>query len=367
MAPEGTSRSDTLDVATIIVNYRTPGLALRSAESLGAERANLPGLRAVIVDGGSGDDSPGILSAGIAEPGLAGWVELLALDLNGGFGWANNQAILRLLDGPRPPDFIHLLNPDAQIEQGALVRLVEAMQADPRIGAVGSQLFAPDGSPAGSAFRFPSPGREFVRAARTRALERLFAIEPVAMTPAGSGPVDWVTGASVLLRTAALRDTGLFDTGFFLYFEELELMWRMRRAGWEVRHEAASRVRHVGGAATGVSYGRESARFAPRLPPYMFDSRRRMLALTRGRAGALAANLAWLSGHLIFSIRRALGLASDHVPVSTEAQDLIRAGLWPKARDLVSSPSRAGDPIDEPPVWMHLANRSDPDAIRRGA
>ena len=339
-------------VATVIVNYRTPELTLRSARALGGERGWLPLLRAVIVDGGSGHASPAILASGVADPALSDWAQVLPLAINGGFGWANNQAILRLLREPDPPEFIHLLNPDAEIEPGALVRLVEAMHGNGRIGAVGSQLLAPDGTLAGSAFRFPTAGREFARAARTRALERLFGIEPVAIASAQSGPVDWVTGASVLLRTAALQDVGLFDTGFFLYFEELELMWRMRRAGWEVRHEASSRVRHIGGMATGISYGAHAARVAPRLPAYMFASRRRMLALTRGRGGALAANLAWLGGHLVFSTRRAIGLAAKHVPIRNEGRDLVRAGLWPTPRDVRSTPTRIGDALDQPPMWM---------------
>lgn len=339
-------------VAVVIVNYRTAALALGALAALAGERAALPGLRAIVVDGGSGDGSAETLAAGLDDPAFAGWARLLALPVNGGFGWANDQAMLALLQGPSPPDYIHLLNPDAEIEPGAVARLADVLDRHPRCGAVGSLLLNPDGSPSGSAFRFPSAARELLRGARTHAVGRLLGIAPVLVADAPAGEVDWVTGASVMLRAEALRETGLFDSGFFLYFEEVELMWRMARAGWSVRHEPASRVRHIGGVATGMTYDLTALRVAPRLPGYWFASRRRMFALTRGRAGAVAAGLAWLAGHALFLARRAARVGGTHVPNAHEARDLIRHGLVPDSADAARAITAWNDAPGREPAWM---------------
>ena len=79
--------------------------------------------------------------------------------------------------------------------------------------------------------------------------------------------VDWTTGASVMFRSEALGQTGLFDEGFFLYHEELELMWRLRRAGWTIAFEPRSRVRHVGGVTTGMGSQHSAAPVEPPAPP----------------------------------------------------------------------------------------------------
>ena len=339
--------------AVVIVNYRTPALALAAARALQSERADNPGLHVVIVDGGSGDTSPEVLRAGVAEPALADWVELLALPINGGFGWANNQAIQRLLQSEDAPDYIHVLNPDTEVEPGAVTALRKVFEQHPRCGAVGSLLLNDDGSLSGSAFSAMSPLRELVRGTRIEALRRLFGIKPMLVT--GPNEADWLTGASVMFRSTALKQAGLFDTGFFLYFEEVELMWRLSKAGWSMRHEPHSRVRHIGGAATGVNYGRATARTLPALPRYWFEARRRMYALTRGRTGAIVAGSCWVAGHGVFLARRAIGLGGGHLPVTNEARDLLRHGIIPSARDLQAHVTRWDDPVDQPPAWM--ANR----------
>jgi hypothetical protein len=338
-----TEQSGTPDVAVVIVNYRTPELTTRCLAALAVERKELPKLRAIVVDGGSGDASPDVLSKAVADPEYSGWVSFLPLAINGGYGWANNQAILGLAREPSPPEFIHILNPDAEVGEGAVVRLVEAMQAQSRCGAAGSQLLAPGGGPVPSAFRFPSIGRELVAAAGSEALGRLLGIAPTVVKSNNSADVDWVSGASVMLRAEALRDVGLFDDGFFLYFEEVELMHRMKAKGWNIRHVPESRVIHIEGA----SAGGPAARAQPRT---WYESRRRYFALTRGRISLIAANLTRLVG-------RAAGFAKGMVRPSdggdaTRIGDLLRSGLWPLSKDQRPSVPAWGDPPGKPPAWM---------------
>ena len=134
----------------------TPELTKRCLAALSAEKLIVPKLRAMVVDGASGDESAEVLAKAIARPELADWVSFIPLPINGGYGWANNEAICRLMMQPQPPNFIHVLNPDTEVEAGAVAALAQYLESHPRVGAVGSQLVEPDGSLTGSAFNFPT-------------------------------------------------------------------------------------------------------------------------------------------------------------------------------------------------------------------
>jgi hypothetical protein len=337
-------------VAAVIVNYRTADLAKACIKALAEERSAFRNLSAVLVDGGSGDGSADKLSRFVSGGQFAKWVNFLPLPLNGGFGWANNQAIQRLIRGSHPPDYIYLLNPDAEVEAGAIRWLVEYLDSHARVAAVGSQLLEAAGGPSGSAFRFPSIGTEFARGARTALLERFFGVKPITIHASEAAEVDWVTGASVMLRVAALREVGLFDEGFFLYHDEVELMWRLRKAGWLIATEPKSRVRHVGGAATGVHSPNRVNHVAGRSPAYLYRSRTRFFGLTRGRLIAVAAFLAWIAGDAFWKGRRLLHLAAGQPQVEHELGDhLLKA--FPRRHDFQPAIPRADGEASTTPAW----------------
>ncbi len=331
-----------MDVAVAIVNYRTPKLVLSCLRSLLAERESLPGLRVVVVDNASGDDSVELLSSALLEAPYADWVSFLPQSLNGGFGWGNNQAILKLLNDTSPPDAILLLNPDTVVEPGAIGALVKDMENRPDAGAIGSQLVNEDGTLSGSAFRFPSVAREFDRGFGMSRVSKLLGIKPTLVPIGERGPMDWVTGASVLIRSATLRQVGLFDTGFFLYFEEVELMHRFAQAGWKCYHCPESRVVHVAGASTGVVDGKSKTKRVP--PDYVFVSRHRYFALTGGWFRALLADCAWLLGCLLRLRARA--------DVREERAAFLKVGFGATARDRQRAITRVGDPVGQAPFWM---------------
>lgn len=345
------------NVAAVMVNFRTAALALASAKALAGARAEFPDLRLVIADGFSNDGSVETLAEGIARDGLGDWVTLLPLAVNGGFGWANNQAMLHLLQSDTPPDYIYLLNPDTEVTPGAVSTLVDTLDRFPRCAAVGSLLLNDDGSPSGSAFRFPSIGRELLRGARTGGIGRLLGITSVLVDDGEASEVDWVTGASMMFRAGVLKQTGLFDTAFFLYFEEVELMHRLKRAGWTIRHEPASRVHHIGGASTGLAYNRKDLAVGPALPRYWFASRRRCFALIAGKGAAWSASAAWLAGHGFYMLRRVLGRGGNHIPSRREARDLIGYGLLASRADITPDATPWDETPGRTPAWMVRSGR----------
>ena len=152
----------------------------------------------------------------------------------------------------------------------------------------------------------------------------------------------------MLLRVAALRQCGLFDTGFFLYYEEVELLWRFAAKGWKCYPCPASRVLHVAGASTGVVDGQSRGGQVP--PDYVFASRKRYFALTRGRAVALAAELAWLAGTVL---GQALGLVRRkwRLPaIARERAALLRLGLG--AGRSVPAVAGCDEAPGRQPAWM---------------
>jgi N-acetylglucosaminyl-diphospho-decaprenol L-rhamnosyltransferase len=333
-------------VAVVTVNYRTPEMTLACVKALALERIAIPDLRVVVVDGGSGDGSAEKLRKGLAA---YKWVELLALDFNGGFGWANNQGIMHLLQGAAPPDFIHLLNPDAVIMPGAVVALRDDLDANPKCAVSGSQLLNGDGSKSGSAFRFPSVAREFFRGAQMNRIGRALGVTEGIIFPDDPQQVEWVTGASMMLRSDALRKVGLFDTGFFLYFEEVELMHRLTRAGWIIRHIPDSRVLHIGGAATGMADAELHHR--TNIPDYLFASRRRFFARAYGPASTRIATLAWLAGNRLLRFVKFFGVLRERLSADAERAGLRKHGIAASRFDVTPAIAHWDDQMGTMPEW----------------
>ena len=333
------------------MNYRTPDLTVRAIESIAAARPSFGELTAVVVDGGSGDGSAAHIAAAIAARGWGDWVTLLPLEVNGGFAFANNRAVAALAAAGPLPDAIALLNPDARVRPGALEAMAAVLAREPRAGAVGAALIHEDGRRQSSAFQFPSLRGEFCRGARTHLFERLLRVPDGNVAPAAAAEVPWVTGAAVMFRTAALAEAGIFDEGFFLYFEETELMSRLRRRGWSIWHEPAALVVHEGGAATQIRDPETGMPHARPLPPYWYASRRRYFARVYGRPQAVLAGVAWLAGKSWWRLRQAVSPRTHHEP-AREMRDLAALGLWPSRLDGTAAVKALSEPPSERPAWM---------------
>ncbi|WCR12303.1 glycosyltransferase family 2 protein [Paracoccus stylophorae] len=286
-------------VLTIILNWRTPDMTIRAAEAAIAAMEGVAG-GIVIVDNDSGDGSEERLRAAVAD---SGWsrVRVVQSGRNGGFGAGNNAGIRTgLADGARP-DYVYLLNSDAFPAPDAIRVLRDHLQDHKQTGLAGSYIHGTDDAPHVTCFRFPSVASEFEGAAQTGPISRLLrhAVIPQPI-PEQVARMDWVAGASLMMRQDMLDRIGAFDEEYFLYFEETDLCLRAARAGWQTDYVPASRVAHIGSVSTGM---KEWAR----TPDYWFDSRWRYFRKNHGLATAVAATLAQTAGLAINRLRVALG------------------------------------------------------------
>jgi hypothetical protein len=303
-------------IAVVVVSWNVAPLLRRCLDSL---RGGAPELDVVVVDNASSDGTADMVRREHPE------VTLLANDDNVGFTGANNQA-LRLLGlgvgrreaagAPRggdaaqvsPPDLVLLLNPDTEVRPGAIQELAGYLLARPRVAAVGPLLRNPDGTVQSSRRAFPGIAAGLVESTpiewhwRSNPVSRRYRME--SSLPSHAGPVDWVTGAALMVRSKALCGVGLFDEGYFMYSEELDLCRRLRAAGWEVHFDPRAEVVHHEAQSSGQ---------VPGLRPLWFHrSRARYFRKHHGaasaelvRLGVLASFAAetclegakWLAGH----------------------------------------------------------------------
>lgn len=299
-------------VAIIIVNYRTPALVNACLDSLENEAGDMLRFQVFVGDAQSQDNSVETISAYIHKRGMQDWVTCFDIGRNGGFAYGNN-AIYQAYVAPDPAfDYVHFLNPDTYIHAGGVQALAAFLSARPDVGVAGSRLENPDGSWRAYGFRFPTPWREFFRGARLGVLEKLVPQAPVNIAGLSeTREVDWVTGASFMMPRAVLDEVGLMDDGYFLYFEETDLMSRVHAAGYKVWHVAESRVVHLAGQSTGVRSGDAEIR---RLSPVWLKSRTRFMRKKYGVAGVMLANVLFLTGDLLYRLKCLLLLRAIQDP-----------------------------------------------------
>lgn len=289
-------------IAVSIVNYRTAGLVIDAIPALLAELDAFEAALVVIVDNASGDGSAEALAQAIEANGWGDRVRLLPSERNGGFAAGNNLAFAEIARWEHVPLGVLLHNPDARVRPGAVTALAQVLLDEPRAGAVGGPLENPDGSAWSAALYFPSIWREVAASVGLPPLSRRL---PSALPMQGSRRrVDWVSGAAVLLRWEAVREVGAMDDGYFLYYEEVDYMHVLRRAGWDTWHTPEARVLHDAGQSTKV---KQSKVAEGRMPRYWFDSWLRYYSKNHGalyaRATAAARIAALLLSYPIMALR----------------------------------------------------------------
>ncbi|MBI1374934.1 MAG: glycosyltransferase [Phycisphaera sp.] len=292
----------TAKLLIVIVNYRTADLVVDCLRSLQGELDQLPGARVAVVDNHSADGSAEKLESEIALNGWARRVTLIPLETNGGFAAGNNVAIRAAFDSSRPPDYVLLLNPDTLVEPNAILELIEFASDHTGVGIFGCRQELGNGEPLISSFRFIGALGEFESYARLGLVSRVLSRWVVAPTPRDEPhQVDWVSGASMLVRREVFDAVGELDEGYFLYFDEVDFCLRARRAGWPCWYVPSCTIVHLVGRASGVVIADPCP---ARRPAYWFESRRRYYLKNFGRFRAACADAAVVFGHGIWSLRR---------------------------------------------------------------
>lgn len=198
----------------------------------------------VIIDNASIDAYPQRLAH------LSSMIRILRHQENLGFSAANNKAI-RMSQGR----FILILNDDAILQPGSLELMLHRLRSSPSVAAVGPKLLNPDGSLQRNFTNRRSPSLRGI-------LCQLLFVEKMLERNAWtrdlftmsrdlerSGETDHIAGACFLAKREALEAVGLFDENFYYLYEDGDLCYRLKDAGWQVVYLAEARVTHVGSAS----------------------------------------------------------------------------------------------------------------------
>lgn len=231
-----------MKLSVVIVNWNAGddlGRCLASLASLAGDAST----EVILVDNASRDGSPGLVARRFP------WVRLVHARGNLGFARANNLAF-----GMARGRYLLTLNPDTIVHADALGGMVTYADEHPEVGFLGARLLNPDGSLQPSCRRFPSLGALVFR---NTPLGRLF---PRNRWAAGylmeawrhdrPAPVDWLSGACILVRREALEQIGPLDGRFFMFCEDMDWCRRAHLAGWPVVYLPTAVVTHRVGAST---------------------------------------------------------------------------------------------------------------------
>jgi hypothetical protein len=236
-----------VDVVVVCWNDRDKiATALDSVFALGEVKADPEFAHVVVSDNGSSDGSREF----VAER-YGGRVQIVENGANLGFAAACNRAF-----AASSSEYVFLLNPDAELKDGALREIVAFMDATPACGIAGSRIYNYDGSVQESLGEFDTWAGAFLRSSAWGELPplRRFANGACLRTFGYDVPrkVDLAIGAALAIRRATIEQIGPFDERFFLYHEEVDFAKRAAGAGWETWFVPASEAVHEGmGSARG--------------------------------------------------------------------------------------------------------------------
>jgi len=227
----------------IIVNYNSTDYLLNCLRSVFNALQLLPAK--VLVQDNDSKDSVDRVKAAFPH------VVLSKNRYNMGFSKAINNA-LKKSDSP----YILILNPDTYILDGFFESIMRYLEESPDVGIIGPKILDSDGSVQGSARAFPTPLTGLF--GRSSLLTKFFPNNPLTreniltMKSDGKTPmnVDWVSGASLIVRRRAIEDIGLLDERFFIYWEDADWCKRMWDRGWRVVYFPQASVIHYVGVSS---------------------------------------------------------------------------------------------------------------------
>jgi len=223
-----------MELSIIIVNWNTRNLLVQCLNSI-YQTVETVEMEVWVVDNGSTDGSDAAAVERFPE------TKFVQNKVNVGFAKANNQAL-----NTAAGRYYLLLNPDTQVSKGAIEKLISFMNAHPEAGGAGAQLINSDGSKQNSIANFPSLATELLNKS---VLRRLFPRRFPGRGRVYPQPieVDSVIGACMMVRRQASDQVGLLDEDYFLFLEETDWCYRMKRAGWKIYHVPQAEVYHFQG------------------------------------------------------------------------------------------------------------------------
>ena len=242
-----------MHLGIVIVSYNVRDLLRACLQSVYEDLARTPGLTAevVVVDNASADGSADMVAEEFPL------VHLVASQENLGFARGNNVGLQLLGFGPprseargRRPEAVMLLNPDTELQPGALAELTGFLAAHPHAGGCCPRLNYGDGRFQPSAFRFPGLIQLYLD---LHPIPRLMQTQLNGRYPrerydrGQPFPIDFALGAALLVRAEAIDAAGLLDEGYFMYAEEMDWQMRIQQAGWPLYCVPTARITHYEG------------------------------------------------------------------------------------------------------------------------
>lgn len=290
----------------VIVTYNTREISLRTVAAAREQAKNFPATL-LVADNGSVDGTPAAVRAAFPD------VQVVVQRENPGYGAALNRTF-----SASPTCYLLALNGDVLLSPGCVETLRGVLDRHPDCGLVGPALRYPDGRPQPSAKRFPSLGFALAELFGLHALfpgnrwlrRFYYAGQDLCANPW----VETVSGAAMLIRGEAFRRIGGFDEGFRMYFEETDLCWRLRKAGYRVALCPQATAVHWHGVSTVQTSVRQ-------VEYYLSYIRFFQKHHGPGAARTLTAAIA------ISTLLRLLALPLKYPPVSRHGREMLRPKL----------------------------------------
>jgi N-acetylglucosaminyl-diphospho-decaprenol L-rhamnosyltransferase len=224
----------TPSASVIVLSYNTRELTVQCLAAFAPELIE-SGWQIIVVDNASDDGSIEAVQKNFPL------IEIVRSERNLGFAGGNNLG-LRHANG----EFVFLINSDVIASTGTLQEMLKVMQAESSIGAMSAGLLTTTGEPQDFAFG-GDPNLIYLLQRGARAI---FAHKPMHDWSINQAiGVDWVSGACLCVRQAAIQRAGLLDECFQLYFEDNDWCLRIRQAGWRIVYDPRFKVTHLGGAS----------------------------------------------------------------------------------------------------------------------
>lgn len=226
-----------MDISIIILNYKSKGLTLHCLQAITA--ADWSGLEheIIVVDNNSQDNLKEILAWQFPE------VKFIQSSKNVGMGAGNNLGLVKAQG-----EYVVVMNPDTLAFKDTFRTLYDFMEKNPKVGLVGPKQYNPDRSVQNSCYRWH------------KLFTPLYRRTPLGQTKAGQKdlarflmadfdkedikPVDWLLGSFLFVRVSALKQVGLFDPRYFMYFEDTDFCRRFWQKNWQVVYNPKAAIIH---------------------------------------------------------------------------------------------------------------------------